>query len=191
MINCQYDDGTIDLPSTNFHSTPDTAFVVEPICIAYNLLAKDDQTSTAPTLDNLKSFLLKAGDALSVGGIHTPNHRWVVCMALARINQLFSNPKYLKRIDQWLGEGIDIDEDGQYHEKSTYHYTPLVNRCLITIARLVNKPALFDPVRKNLDMSLYYRHANGEVATESSGRQDKYQKGTMQSYYYPYHYSVV
>ena len=191
LVNCQYEDGTIDLPSTNFHSTPDTAFVVEPICIAYNLLLKDEQEDTTAILDKLKVFLLKAGDALAVGGIHTPNHRWVVCMALARINQLFPNRKYLERIDQWLGEGIDIDQDGQYHEKSTYIYTPLVNRCLITIARLVDKPALFQPVRKNLDMSLYYRHANGEVATESSGRQDRYQKGTMQSYYYPYRYMAV
>lgn len=191
LIKSQHEDGTIDLPSTNFHSPPDTAFVVEPLCISYNLLLSDAQTETKKLLESLQVFLQKAGDALSVGGIHTPNHRWVVSMALARINELFPNPKYVTRIDQWLGEGIDIDEDGQYHEKSTYVYTPLVNRCLITIAKLQNRPELYEPVRKNLEMSLFYRHANGEIATESSGRQDQYQKGFMEYYYYPYRYMAV
>jgi hypothetical protein len=42
----------------------------------------------------LKKYLLNAGEALSVGGIHTPNHRWVVSGALAWINSFFPNPKY-------------------------------------------------------------------------------------------------
>ena len=31
LLNVQYDDGTIDLHSTNFHSTPDTAFLVNDL----------------------------------------------------------------------------------------------------------------------------------------------------------------
>ena len=191
LLRAQYDDGNIDLPSTNFHSPPDTAFTVEPLCIAYSLLSVLENDETAELLGNLKKFLLQAGEALTVGGIHTANHRWVVCMALARLNQLFPNPSYLDRIDQWLAEKIDIDPDGQYAEKSTLIYTPLVNRCLITIARLTGRPELFDPVRKNLDMTLYYIHPNGEIATESSGRQDRYQRGTMQNYLYAYRYMSI
>jgi hypothetical protein len=70
-------------------------------------------------------------------------------------------------------------------------YTPLVNRCLITMAHLLRRPALFEPVRKNLEMSLYYMHPNGEVVTESSRRQDQYQRGTMSGYYYPYRYMAL
>ena len=191
LLNVQYEDGNIDLPSTNFHSPPDTAFTVEPLCIAYNLLDRSDLGELNPLKHNLQNFLLKAGESLVVGGIHTANHRWVVCMALARLNQLFPNPSYLDRIDQWLAEKIDIDQDGQYAEKSTLIYTPLVNRCLITIARLTDRPELFDPVRKNLDMTLYYIHPNGEIATESSGRQDRYQQGTMQNYLYAYRYMSI
>lgn len=188
MLRVQHTDGTIDLLQTNFHSTPDTAFVVEPISLAYTLLKKNQNDSLNEVSEGLEQFLRNAGKALISGGIHTPNHRWVVCMALARLNVLFPNQAYIQRIDEWLAEQIDIDPDGQYTEKSTLAYTPLVNRCLITVARLLNRPALLDPVRRNLEMTLYYVHPNGEVVTETSGRQDKYTVGTMENYLYSYWY---
>ncbi|MEM7367758.1 MAG: hypothetical protein AAF587_04090 [Bacteroidota bacterium] len=191
LLRTQHEDGTIDLYSTNFHSTPDTGFVVEPLTIAYGLLRDEKQEQLSTVLTKLKSFLLNAGEALSSGGIHTPNHRWVVCMALARLHRLFPNTSYLTRINTWLKEGIDIDQDGQYTEKSTNIYTPLTNRCLITIARLLNKADLYEHVRQNLEMCLYYLHPNGEIATEASGRQDKYQVGTLRSHYYAYRYMAL
>jgi hypothetical protein len=187
ILSIQHTDGTIDLHTTNFHSTPDTAFMVEPLTAVYGIISKQEFRSDT-FKERLKEFLLKAGKALIVGGIHTPNHRWVVTMSLARLNNLFPNPDYITRIDEWLTEKIDIDPDGQYAERSTMTYTPLVNRCLITMARLLKRPALFEPVRKNLEMSMYYMHPNGEVVTESSRRQDQYQRGTMSGYYYPYRY---
>lgn len=188
LLRMQHEDGTIDLHSTNFHSTPDTGFVVEPLCQAYTIMPKEDDRTL---LDYLEDFLRRAGEALSVGGIHTPNHRWVVSMALARINALFPNPRYVQRIDEWLHEKIDIDPDGQYTEKSTHVYSPLTNRCLITLARLLDRPELYEPVRRNLEMTLYYVHPNGEVVTEASGRQDRYRVGYMAPYYYSYRYMAL
>lgn len=187
----QHPDGTIDLLTTNFNSTPDTAFIVEPLTLSYKLLVRDADQSHEALRNRIKSFLVRAGDALTTGGIHTPNHRWVVCMALARLNDLFPNPKYAERVDTWLSEGIDIDDDGQYTERSTAVYSPLTDRCLITIARLMNKPHLYDPVRKNLDMTLYFIHPNGEIVTEASRRQDQYQARYADAYYYPYWYMAV
>ena len=184
LNNAQHADGTIDLITTNFHSTPDTAFVVEPLCLGYLLMK--DKLKDQDILGKWERFLSKAGEALSVGGIHTPNHRWVVCMALARLNSLFPTPAYLNRIEEWVGEGIDIDPDGQYTEKSTHVYSPLTNRCLITMARLLDREEFLDPVRRNLEMTLYYLHPDDTVVTEASRRQDQYQKGTLQNYYYPY-----
>ena len=186
MLAHQHEDGTIDLPSTNFHSTPDTAFILELICPAYGVFSADPWTGHAPVLAALKTFILKAGEALVTGGIHTPNHRWVVCGALARVNALFPDARYVARVDQWLDETIDIDPDGQFTEKSTSVYSPVVNHALLTVARLLNRPALRDPVRKNLEMTLYYIHPDGEVVTEASRRQDKYQRGSMSRYYASY-----
>lgn len=191
LLSVQHDDGTIDLLSTNFHSTPDTGFVVEPLCLAYTILKKHTSESSATLLQLLRQFLLAAGGALTIGGIHTPNHRWVVSMALSRIHALFPDPKYITRIEAWLAEGIDIDPDGQYTEKSTAIYSPLTNRCLITIARLLNKPELLEPVRRNLEMSLYYLRPNGEIATEGSGRQDQYKVAYPHQYYYPFWYMAL
>ncbi|MEM8969595.1 MAG: hypothetical protein AAGE93_24470, partial [Bacteroidota bacterium] len=191
LLQAQHPDGTIDLHTTNFHSTPDLAFSVEPISLAYTLLRAYASSSTQTIQDNLQTYLENAGQALSVGGIHTPNHRWVVCMALARVHHLFPNPAYEARINEWLREKIDIDEDGQYTEQSTLVYSPIVNRSLITVTRFANKPELLDSVRRNLEMSLYYIHANGEGVTEGSGRQDKYQKGTLHRYYYSYRYLAL
>ena len=191
LLRYQHPDGSIDLLTTNFQSTPDTGFVVEPLSISYKLLALDLHGSHEMLRTRMKSFLTLAGEALTIGGIHTPNHRWVVCMALARLYDLFPDPRYQARINTWLAEGIDIDEDGQYTERSSSVYSPLTDRCLITIARLMNMPSLYDPVRRNLDMTLYYLHPNGEVVTEASRRQDQYQARNAAAYYYPYWYMSV
>ncbi len=187
LLSVQNQQGNIDLLTTNFNSPPDTAFAVEPVSVALTLNRKIASDLLVGFQRKAKQFLLKAGDGLTIGGIHTPNHRWVVCRALARINFLFPNSKYIARIDQWLAEGIDIDPDGQYTEKSI-HYSPLVDDCFITIARLLDRPQLYDPVRKNLDMIKYFVHANGEVVTEVSTRQDQYKREDLSRFYFAYRY---
>ena len=191
MLKFQHSDGTIDLLATNFHSTPDTAFILENIVPAYKFLKQSQTKGAEKALDLLQSFLKKAGEGLIVGGIHTPNHRWVVSAALTKLNELFPDKRYTNRIEQWLSEHIDLDPDGQYTEKSTNSYSPIVNRSLIIIAKGLNKPELLEPVLKNLEMTLYYVHPNGEVVTEASNRQDKGTIGNMSKYYYCYRFMAL
>jgi len=191
LVRTQHSDGTIDLLSTNFHSTPDTGFIVKRLAMAYTLIEQSKTPGQEKTLANLKTFLIKGGDALASGGIHTPNHRWVVSAALTKLNSLWPNPKYVARVNQWLGEHIDIDQDGQFNEKSTFIYSSLTDRLLITIAKGLNKPEIFDAVRRNLNMTMYYVHPNGEIVTDASGRQDKAVVGTLENYYYPYRYLAL
>jgi len=191
MLQFQHSDGTIDLLATNFHSTPDTAFVLENIIPAYKFLKQSNTKGSENTLELLQKFLKNAGEGLIVGGIHTPNHRWVVSAALTKLNELFPDKRYIARIDQWLAEHIDLDPDGQYTEKSTNSYSPIVNRSLIIMAKGLKKPELLEPVFKNLEMTLYYVHPNGEVVTEASNRQDKGTIGNMSKYYYCYRFMAL
>lgn len=191
LLNLQHDDGTIDLLTTNFHSTPDLGFTIFPVAHAYAIMLKNEDLEYGEFPRLVKRYLLKAGDALSVGGIHTPNHRWVVSAALAWIHSFFPDPKYVRRVEQWLAEKIDIDTDGQYNERSTAVYTPITNRCLLDIARKLKIDYLYDVVRRNLDMTFYFVHSNGEIATESSNRQDKYLRSNMSKYYHAYNFMAL
>ena len=191
LVNLQHDDGTIDLLTTNFHSTPDLGFTIFPLALSYTITMKHSHLRYGTFRDRLKHYLLKAGNALAVGGIHTPNHRWVVSAALSWLHSFFPDPRYKARIDQWLAEKIDIDPDGQYHERSTAVYTPITNRSLIDIARNMNYDHVLDAVRRNLDLTFYFVHANGEIATESSRRQDKYLQRNMAGYYFAYNFLAL
>ena len=191
LLNVQYEDGTIDLYSTNFHSTPDTAFIVNDLAPVYVCLRRLERPELKSFLNKVERFLKNTGKCLLDGGIHTANHRWVVTSALARVHSLFPSGEYRKRIDEWLSEGIDLDPDGQYPEKSVSIYSPVCDTMLITISRLTNRPELLNVVRKNLEMTLYYIQPGGEVVTDVSGRQDKSRIGYVNRYYYAYRYMAI
>lgn len=189
LVNAQHSDGTID--SGNLNSPPDTAFVLETVCTAFSVLRSNDDSRLAATKADLKRFILAGGEALVTGGVHTPNHRWVVSSALARIHSLFPSEKYVGRIEDWLGEGIYSDADGQYSERSTGIYSRVIDTALITMARLLNRPELLEPVRRNLAMNVYYMHPDGEVETTGSRRQDQNMVEYISSYYLEYRYLAI
>ncbi|WP_114750714.1 hypothetical protein [Pleomorphovibrio marinus] len=191
LVKVQHEDGTIDLVTTNFHSTPDTAFIVKWLMPIYRVFLHSDLPDKQSLEEPLYRFFNNAGEALVIGGIHTPNHRWVVCGALAELYQWNRNQRYLERAEQWLAEGIDMDPDGQYEEKSSYIYSSLSDRVLISTARGFEKFNLLEYVRKNLEMTFYYLHPNGEIVTEASGRQDNSIVATLERYYYPYRYMAL
>lgn len=191
MHALQHEDGTIDLVDTNFHSTPDTGFMVRVLAPAYKSFSNAAVKGAEKALASLELLLKNAGECFIVGGLHTPNHRWVVCAALTQLNQLWPDVRYTNRINQWLAEKIDLDPDGQYTEKSTGGYSGIVDHCLVTMALGLKNPAFLEPVRKNLQMMHYYLHPNGEVVTEASNRQDKGTIGSMDGYYYACRYLAI
>jgi len=189
FVDAQNKDGTLD--AGNLASPPDTAFVVEGLAAALAVLRHANDPRLAKAEQNLTKFLLAAGEALVTGGVHTPNHRWVICSGLARINSLFPAAKYVNRIDDWLGEGIYIDSDGQFEERSTGIYSRVTVNAFVTMARLLDRPALLDSVRRNLDMNLYYLHPDGEVETIGSRRQDQTMAISISNYYLQYRYLAI
>jgi hypothetical protein len=188
LVRIQHSDGTIDLLTTNFGSPPDTAFVLEPLCAAAEVLRARKYQETRRLEETLQTFIQRGATTLITGGIHTPNHRWVVVSALARCHHLFPDTRCVARLDQWLAEGIDLDEEGQFTERSTGIYNAITDRALLTAGRLLDRAVLFDPVRKNLETMVYFLHPNGEVATDISRRQDRFQPATLRPYYHAYRY---
>ncbi len=188
FVAAQNPDGTLD--AGNLASPPDTGFVIEGVAAALAVLRGTDDPRLAQTKDTLGKFLLAAGEALVTGGIHTPNHRWVVCSALARINSLFPAAKYVNRIDDWLGEGLYIDTDGQFAERSPNYARVTVN-AFVTMARLLKRPGLLEPVRRHLDMNLHYLHPDGEIETVGSRRQDQARPISIVNFCLQYRYLAI
>ncbi|MCA9215672.1 MAG: hypothetical protein KDB27_21550 [Planctomycetales bacterium] len=181
-----YDAGNLDSP-------PDTAFMVETLCKAQKLLQTDAQNETEAVRSALRNIILKAGEGLLVGGVHTPNHRWGVCSALAQINDLLPDQRYVRRIDEWLAEGIDVDSDGQWSERSPNYSADVNNPSMLHMALLLDRPELLDGVRRNLEMTVYHVEENGEVETVASRRYDQSQRARkyVWEYYIPYRYLAI
>lgn len=186
MLGRQHADGTISLGGTNFNSPPDTGFVVTGLAQLYQLLHRDPWERLKPVATKLKLFLERSIPALLTGGCHTPNHRWVLTAALASLYNIFQLEELVRRAEEWLAEGMDCTADGEWTERSNGIYNTVSDMMLFYTAKYLDRPDLLQHVRKNLNMMIYMLHANGEVVTDYSGRQDAGVKHGLSDYYLSY-----
>ena len=217
----QRDDGSLDYPACNFYSAPDTAFCFRRLYGAWTILGKYAETKEEKELENRYLVLmLRCIPILLYGGFHTPNHRWSVMSVLFTLVNVVEKhgepaleiPRYPKeyftqeqiphtveelteklkaRAGQYLAEGIDGDEDGEYAERSTGNYNAVVDKCLISAYEATGNEAFLGYVERNLDMMLYYIDGDDTIFTQNSTRQDH---GTAQypdKYFYLYTYMAA
>ncbi|MBT1624006.1 hypothetical protein KK101_15030 [Curtobacterium flaccumfaciens pv. oortii] len=161
----------------NVLSPPDSAFTVNDVCDALELLApyRASVPAAAVLADDLDRIVHRATPALLTGGVHTPNHRWEVSAALARIHRLHPAPPLVERIDQWLAEGADIDADGLWSERSPNYAAAVSCPSFLVLASVLDRPELLDPVRRSLDATLAILLPDDTVETVQSRRQDQSQ----------------
>lgn len=188
LTDSQGPDGTVNVG--NLESPPDTAFVIEIVSTATMSLQQQQLPELKPVLDQIRIMIRKAGEALRTGGIHTPNHRWVICAALSQIHALYPDKKYVARINEWLAEGIYQDADGYYPERSGT-YSMVENTAFITMARNLKRPELLKYVRKNLQTFYYSMEANGDLVSNNSRRQDQYLCRHSTIFYLQYRYLAI
>lgn len=189
LFKYQYPNGTLDAGG-NRQSPPDTAFVLEQLCASAEIFNKYNFKEIASVKQKLKKFLLNAGEGIRAGGVHTPNHRWVISSVLAQLYSLFKDQKYVERIDEWLAEGIYQNDDGNYPERSR-GYSIVESNAFIHIAEKLNRPKLFEIVKKNLVANYYYKETNGELVSLDSRRQDQYKSISIAYEYLLYRYMAI
>lgn len=179
----QHDDGTFS--AGNRHSPPDSAFLIEDMAVMMGGLKTSQHAVSRDVSDRLAAMMRKAGPALRTGGIHTPNHRWELSAALSKINAVDPNPAYRARIDEWLAEGVDINSEGLYSERSSNYAQAVSNPSLLRLARLPGLEGLRVLVRRNLETTIVLAEPHyGDVETIFSRRQDQAQsKQTLHTYY--------
>ncbi|GAA2160740.1 MULTISPECIES: hypothetical protein [Glycomyces] len=162
----------------NLASPPDTAFTVNDLCDTYALLQGEAvPEALRPLAGALEAIALKAAGPLRRGGVHTPNHRWELSAALARLHRHWPDERLVARIDQWLAEGVDIAPDGLYSERSAIYSLAVSNPSLTAIGTVLDRPALLDMVCRNLEAIAATALPDGTVETVHSRRQD--QKGSF------------
>ncbi|WP_433797309.1 hypothetical protein [Actinoplanes sp. CA-252034] len=150
----------------NVDSPPDSAFSVNDLADAARLLdGADERAGLLKLLDSMTPALIK-------GGVHTPNHRWELSAALARLHRLEPRPEIAARVGEWLAEGVDI-EDGLYSERSAIYASAVSNPSLLVIAEVFDRPDLLDAVEANLTATLDLLLPDGTVETVLSRRQDQ------------------
>lgn len=156
----------------NVQSPPDSAFTINDVCDAHVLA-----TGAGPELRGAAAALAEiagaAGESLRTGGVHTPNHRWELCAALARLHRSFPDGRLLDRIDAWLAEGVDIDAEGLYSERSANYAAHVSNPSLLLLADVLGRTDLRDAVERNLTATLDLIRPDGTVETVLSRRQDQ------------------
>ena len=170
--------GCFDLFITNFDSAPDNAFLLSflaPMVREAQRVA-DEDAGAARIAEELGELMHTGVPGMIKGGIHTPNHRWILISALAQTGRLFPDLEVVPTIDAYLQEGIDANADGEYIERSTGVYNAVVNRSLRFVAEILDRPELLEPVRRNLDLSYHLMHGDGTVVTSISRRQDRGEK---------------
>ncbi|MBI3960920.1 MAG: hypothetical protein HY328_19080 [Chloroflexi bacterium] len=174
LLVAQRPSGNIDLPSVNIDSGPDTGFTVQQLCTVFELARRDGRTGRGwqPLLAKLERFIHRAVEGMKIGGFHTPNHRWVICSALAQAKALFPDLEVADVVESYLAEGFDIDAEGAFIERSVGVYDAVNDRSLLFIHENWNSPAALGAVRRNLDFCLYLLHADGTAETGLSRRQD-------------------
>ena len=185
LLVAQHSSGLIDLLSVNYDSAPDTAFTVQALCTIFELghteLAADGPGTVL--LERLETFIRRSMPGIATGGFHTPNHRWVMVSAMLQAWALFPDLEDVvdEAVSAYLAEGMDMDAEGMFLERSIGVYDAVNDRSWLFIAqygdRLLDENGLqaqeiVSEIARNLTLNLHLLHADGTAETGLSRRQD-------------------
>ncbi|MFC8680251.1 hypothetical protein ACFT30_01940 [Microbacterium ureisolvens] len=176
----------------NVDSPPDSSFTVNDVCDTLHLIglaaaasagasgaASEDLGAVAAELDTIADAV---EPALLTGGVHTPNHRWEISAALARLHRRRPSAALRARAEEWLAEGVDITPDGVFSERSANYAAYVSNPSLSVIADELGRDDAREAVVRNLESTLGLIHPDDSVETVHSRRQDQLRRFPLAPY---------
>lgn len=168
----QRPDGCFDLTSCNYASAPDTAFMINAVLLGWWLLDKQQDEELAWLREPLLSLLNSTGTGIMNGGFHTPNHRWAIASCLLSLWRITGREELQLRAQRYLQEGLDINEDGEFAERSSGNYNQVNDDQMIRLYLASGDESYLEAARSNLKMMFAYIEPDGSIFTNNSTRQD-------------------
>ena len=183
MERHQRPDGCFDLTPCNYASPPDTAFMVNAMLNGWWLLEKCDDSRADFIRKPMFALMDRAASGIVAGGFHTPNHRWAISSCLLHLEKLTGRPELGERAAQYLREGLDINEDGEFAERSAGNYNQVNDDQMIRLYLATGDKVYLEAAARNLEMMYCYFDPDGSVFTGNSTRQDMGKKVYADTYY--------
>ncbi|MCR5280036.1 MAG: hypothetical protein K6E19_11400 [Lachnospiraceae bacterium] len=171
----QHADGLFDYVTCNFNSAPDTAFCIGIVMRHLDYLRLlSDKTAEETAMYNAINDIVHDGIyGLLEGGFHTPNHRWAIASRLCKGYALYGDEKLKDAAFEYLKEGIDCNEDGEFAEKSAGNYNAVNNEAMIMLSDSLKDDKYDSCAVRNLKLMFMYWEPDESIFTANSTRFDK------------------
>lgn len=182
----QRPDGCFDLTPCNYASPPDTAFMVNAMLNGWWLMEKCTAPEAAFIREPMYRLIETAAEGISHGGFHTPNHRWAISACLLNCENITGSHALGLRAAQFLQEGLDINGDGEFAERSAGNYNQVNDDQMIRLYIATGDKRYLEAAAKNLKMMYCYFDPDGSIFTNNSTRQDMGKKVWADTYYILY-----
>ncbi len=186
MRNHQRPDGCFDLTPCNYASPPDTAFMVNAMLNGWWLLEKCRAEAADFIRGPMYALIDSASRGIAGGGFHTPNHRWAIAACLLNCEKITGNADLGRRAMQYLQEGLDINADGEFAERSAGNYNQVNDDQMIRLYLATGDKVYLEAAARNLEMMYCYFDPDNSVFTNNSTRQDMGKKVYADTYYILY-----
>ncbi|HPF87250.1 MAG TPA: hypothetical protein PK537_04250 [Candidatus Limiplasma sp.] len=186
MNSHQRPDGCFDLSGCNFASPPDTAFMINAVLNAWWVMEKRAVPEAAWLNEPTYRLINSAATGIAAGGFHTPNHRWAIASCLLSCAKITGRKELTERAEQYLFEGLDINEYGEFAERSSGNYNQVNDDQMIRLYMATGDTKYLEAAKANLEMMYAYIDPDDSVFTNNSTRQDNGRKVYMDTYYILY-----
>ncbi|MEM6331901.1 MAG: hypothetical protein AAF823_01005 [Planctomycetota bacterium] len=178
----QRHDGQLDLAGS--YSPNEAGFVIPGLVMGRRALQAADPRLFEELSARIETIVRGAADAVVAGDAFTANHRWAAaCAPLAIAHNAFPDPRYPAKIESYLADGVDCDDDGFWYEERSPNYNDVSNDSMLILADELGREEFLDHAIRNLYLMLEMTQPDGSADTSTSFRQDRHGTGRSPARY--------